>query len=162
MTTESDKHRLWYESVVQPKLQVLLDLSQGSVDFHSFDHAKFFKEFLADLELLTLDNYTSEAQVDRISAALDVLKKNAFDESQFPLRDIALIASCKSSVDRLLFYSEWKKYQRYIKTHGPVSDEALVDAFRMSALLKMFVQDITLRASVLIVEAQERSNQEVA
>lgn len=162
MNSERDKYRLWYESVVQPKLQVLLDLSQSLNELESFAHKSFFKEFLADLELLTLDDYATECQVEKISAALEVLQRKTFADPQFVLRDVALVASLDNSLDRLLFFGKWRTYQRFVKTHGPIEDEVLVDAFRISGLLKLLVVDITQRASALIAEASDFAHEEAS
>lgn len=162
MKSESEKHRLWFETVVQPKLQTLLDLSQAVIDLNSFDYKPFFKEFLADLELLALDNYPTENQVEKICAALEVLQKRSFEDSQFALRDVALVASLQSSLDRALFFGKWRTYQRFMKMYGPVEDEALVDAFRISVLLKMLVVDISQRASALIAGAPEIVHEEAS
>lgn len=158
MKSESEKHRLWYESVVQPKLQTLRDLSQAEIDLSTFEHKKFFKEFLADLEMLALDNYKTENMVEKISAAIEVLKKNNFNGQDISLKDLALIAFCKNAFDRLLFYGKWKKYQKFVKENGPVPDEVLVDAYRLSNLLNTFIDSINLRAQELISESEKSAS----
>lgn len=162
MNSDSEKHRLWYENVVEPKLKVLLQLSEPTADLRLFEHKKFFKEFLADLELLALDNYLTENQVEKICEAFDVLKSRNFDNAEFVLRDVALVASLGNSVDRFLFFGKWRKYQRFVKAYGPVADEVLVDAFRLSALLRGLVGDITQRASAMIAEAHAKVQREAS
>lgn len=159
MNSESEKHRLWYESVVQPKLKILNELSQGLLDLHSFEYKSFFKEFLADLEMLTLDSLATETKIEKICSAIEVLKKNNLaSNDDFSLQDLALIAYLNNPVDRLLFFRKWQKYMHFVKMHSPIDDEALVNAYRLSALIKNLVEDIQHRALILIAETNGKAS----
>ena len=152
MTTEQEKHRVWFESVVQPKLHALLGLSDHPRELLDFDDKLFFKELLADLELLALDDFATENQIEKICAGLEVLRLDGLNGSLFDLRDLALIATLENVVDRFLFFQKWQRYQNFRRRHGAVADEALVNAFRISALIKVFVHGLQVRASVLFGE----------
>lgn len=150
MKSEQEKHRLWFESVVAPKIENLKKISENSNEIGSFDAKKFFKEFLADLELLGLDNYSTEIQVDRILLAMTIIQDPFFQTRPEDLRDVALISSLQNFGDRLLFWSKWRKYQLFLKSYGSVQDVAILDAYRISALLQSFIFDISHRIEILL------------
>lgn len=150
MNSEQEKHRLWFESVVAPKMDILKQKIFDSNELRSFDFNKFFKEFLADLEMLGLDNYSTEAQVDRIILALTVVQDPFFQSRPEDLRDVALISSLKNVGDRFLFWSKWRKYQLFIKAYGTVDDATILDAYRVSSLLHFFISDISYRIELLL------------
>lgn len=157
MKSESEKHQVWFETVVQPKLKTLSDLCDGTLALSSFNYKAFFKEFLADLEMLALDNILTETKIEKISAAMEILKKNnSFDNQDFPLRDLALIAYLNNPIDKFLFFKKWKKYTNFVKANGPVDDESLVNAYRLSALIQELVFDIEQRALTLITETKNK------
>ncbi|MGZ3794685.1 MAG: hypothetical protein ACXVCP_20220 [Bdellovibrio sp.] len=157
MKSQEEQYRLWYETVVEPKLKKLAELNEGILDLDSFDHKVFFKEFLADLELLSLDNLVIETKIEKICAAIQVIKQNkTISSEEFSLRDLALIASLNNPVDRLLFFKKWKKYTDFIKIHGRIDDESLVNAYRLSALIKNLSEDVQRGAAAVIEESKNK------
>lgn len=150
MNSEQEKHRLWFEIVVSPKIESLKKISQNPNDLRSFEAKKFFKEFLADLELLGLDNYSTEVQVDRILLAMTIIQDPFFQTRPEDLRDVALISSLKNFGVRLLFLSKWRKYQLFLKSYGSVQDAAILDAYRISAMLQSFILDISHQIELLL------------
>ncbi len=150
MKSEQEKHRLWFESVVAPKIENLKQISENPNEIRSFEAKKFFKEFLADLELLGLDNYSTEVQVDRILLAMTIIQDPFFQTRPEDLRDVALISSLQNFGDRFLFWSKWRKYQLFLKSYGIVQDAVILDAYRISALLQSFILDISHRIELLL------------
>lgn len=159
MNSEREQHRVWFETVVQPKLNILNDLSKGAIDLHTFDFKAFFNEFLADLELLTLDNLVTEIRIEKICTAIELIKKSQLNSNQdFPLQDLALIAFLNNPVDRLLFFRKWQKYMQFVKTHSPIDDEDLVNAYRLSTLIKNLAEDIQRSALTVIAETSDKAS----
>lgn len=158
MTGKSESLQLWYDSVVKPKLKTLSDLSLSLNELNTFDHKKFFKEFLADLELLSLDNYRSENQIEKISFAIEFLKKINLDNNHDFLKEMALISSLTNSFDKLLFFTKWQKHLKFKKSIGPIDDEIILDAYRLPTLIRVLVDDINQRAQLIILEAGKKSS----
>lgn len=155
MTSEQEKHRLWVESVVAPKIETLKKMIQDSDELRSFEAKKFFKELLADLELLGLDNYATETQVDRLVLAITIFQDPFFQKRPELLRDVALISSLHNIGDRILFWSKWRQYQLFLKSYGRVNDATILDAYRVSALIEFFVTDISYRIDLLLQGVSE-------
>lgn len=158
MTGKSESLQLWYDSVIQPKLKTLSDLRLSLTDLNTFDHKKYFKDFLADLEMLSLDDYRSENQIEKINLAMEFLKKiNLENKGEF-LKEMALVSSLTSNFDKLLFFTQWQKYLKFKKTNGPIDDEIIVDAYRLPALIKLLIDDINQRAAIAISEAKKKTS----
>ncbi len=157
MNSEIEKNQLWYNNVIEPKLKVLDELSLSALNLTDFEHNIFFKDFLADLEMLALDSYGTESKIDKIRAALDFLQDDNIRSQNINLKDIALIAYLDNSFDRILFFSRWRQYKHFKKAYAKVPDEVIFDATRVSVLLKNLVKDIQQRASELTTEAQAKA-----
>jgi hypothetical protein len=156
MNSDVEKNQLWYNNVIEPKLKVLDELSLSSLNLTAFEHNIFFKDFLADLEMLSLDSYGTESKIDKIRAALDFLQDDNIKSQNINLKDIALIAYLNNSFDRMLFFSKWRQYKHFKKIYSKIPDEVIFDATRVSVLLKNLVRDIQERAFEMTSEAQTR------
>ena len=155
MDFTQDKNKIWFDTVIAPKLQLLGDLSRSTQQILNFDHKAFFKEFLQDLEMLKLDSFYIETKIEKISAALDLVQEIEQQQADSFLRDIAFIAFLNNPFDRILFFNKWRKYTHFKKSHQTISDDAILDALRLPVLLRKLVLEIHKLSVEMKVEVDE-------
>lgn len=141
-----EKHQLWYESVVQPKLAVLKELAASAENLEAFPLKEFFKGFLADLEMMGLDDYTVENYIEKILDGVEALKDAPLKESLGDLKQIAMMAMLSNNFDRALFLSYWTQYRPFIKKNKKLKNESIVNAYKIQIHLDLLITYISQAA----------------
>lgn len=128
MEAKAQDSHLWFSNVIQPKLEVLRAWAQQST-YNPEEMKSFFREFLAELELVHLDDITVENYIDLILDGAQTLNAEPFVTLDINLKEIAAIAVLKNTFDRALFVGYWKHYRPLIQKHGDLKDSSILNAY---------------------------------
>lgn len=138
MSAQRDSQQLWLKEVIQPKLETLLALGNGTATSEAVsDLPKFLKSLLEDLEHLNLDNSTVELYVEKIidgAKALENQELRAVNEGV--LKSLALNSLVSDSFDRFFYLSYWTEYQPLLRRNPELNHANIMNAFRMNYHVK--------------------------
>jgi hypothetical protein len=139
MSTAQNSQSIWFKDVIQPQLDILSNYIAHDSNLQNFDAKSFFKIFLADLEMLGLDNMVVENCTERIVQGIETIKATNLDMSHDERRELAMIALIKSRFDRSLFKGYWSHYLPFVKKHKDIKDEAIVNAYKVQLHIQALV-----------------------
>ena len=125
---EAKDTHLWFDDVIQPKLDVLRSWAQ-TLSFDEAEMKPFFREFLAELELVHLDDLAVENYIDLILDGARTLNTEPFASLDINLKEIASIAFLKNTFDRALFAGYWRHYRPLIQKHSDIKDSSILNAY---------------------------------
>lgn len=136
MSANRDSQHQWLQEVVQPKLETLSALCNGTQPFDDFDLQGFLKGLLEDLEHINLDDSTVEMYVEKIIDGAKALQNPELKDKRHLLKDFALNSSVAESFDRFFYPSFWTAYQPLLKRNPDLSHASILNAFRLKYHLK--------------------------
>lgn len=142
MNAARNSNLQWYQEVVQPRLDILNRLAEGSKKYEDVDLKPFFKDLLTDLEMIELDNFTVERYAERILNAMIFFKEEDCRKLEPKLKSLALV-STSGVWDRIFYLDYWRLYRPLKKNHPEITDQAILDAFKLNIYTKALVFYVT-------------------
>ncbi len=154
MGAKQKSYQIWFDSEIAPKLSVVQSWLVDEVVLVDFDSKKFFKDLLADLELMSLDDIAMETKVERLEKAIQVIRlfKNHKDWS---LYDVAFSSMLQSSFDKILFPQKQSLFKKFSAEFANWSIESkhLIDAYKFKPLVLEFIEGIKTSAAIEIAKS---------
>lgn len=159
MGAKQKSYQIWFDSEIAPKLSVMESWLIDDILLVDFDSKKFFKEFLADLELMSLDDIAMETKVEKIEKAIQVIRLFK-SQKDWSLYDVAFSSMLQSSFDKVLFPQKQSLYKKFSAQFSELEIESqhLVDAYKFKSLVRKFIEDIRLSAAHEIAKSASSEN----
>lgn len=129
MQAKSQDSQLWFQEVIQPKLDQLQWWAQNPGSADEIELKKFFLEFLSELELVGLDDYVVEHAVENILDGARTLNHEIFRDEKMNLRELARIAWLRNNFDRAMFLNYWRLYRPFRQKNQSPTDASILNAY---------------------------------